>query len=149
MDVVAWSPHLTEERAADAGARLVAKRELFASADVVTLHLVLGAATRRVVGTDELAVMRPEGFLVNTSRAGLVDTPALLDALDRRLIAGAGLDVFDAEPLPVDDPLRTHPRVVATPHLGYVTHGNYRRYFTEAVEDVRAWLSGDPVRRLA
>jgi phosphoglycerate dehydrogenase-like enzyme len=149
MDVVAWSPHLTAERAEAGGALLAAKDELFTTADVVSLHLVLSDSTRHVVGAGQLALMKESAYLVNTSRAGLVDTAALLDALDRGTIAGAGLDVYDVEPLPADDPLRTHERVLGLPHLGYVTEGNYRRFFTEAVEDVRAWRTGDPVRVLA
>lgn len=148
MDVVAWSPHLTEERAAAAGARLVEKQTLFAESDVVSLHLVLAGATRGIIGTAELDAMRESAYLVNTSRSGLVDSAALLTALDDGRIAGAGLDVFDTEPLPAGDPLRTHPRVVATPHLGYVTHGNYRQYFSEAVEDIAAWQAGAPIRVL-
>ncbi|MEV7430135.1 D-2-hydroxyacid dehydrogenase family protein [Nocardioides sp. NPDC092400] len=148
MDVVAWSPHLTAERAAAAGVRAVGKEELIASADVVTLHLVLGPGTHRTLGADELARMRPTAYLVNTARAGLVDTDALLAALDAGGIAGAGLDVHDTEPLPADHPVRTHPRVLATPHLGYVTADNYRTFFTEAAEDVAAWLAGEPVRVL-
>jgi len=148
MDVVAWSPHLTEERATAAGARLVSKDELFGGSDVVSLHLVLSESTRGIVGAADIAAMRPAAYLVNTSRAGLVDSDALLDAVDRQLIAGVGLDVFDQEPLPEGDRLRTHPHVLATPHLGYVTRGNYRTFFTEAVEDVAAWLAGEPVRVL-
>ncbi len=148
MDVAAWSPHLDEERAAAAGARLVSKAELFAGSDVVSLHMVLADSTRGIVGVGELASMRPTAYLVNTSRAGLVDGPALVDALRTGGIAGAGLDVHDVEPLPLDDELRTLPNVLATPHLGYVTQGNYRTYFTDAVEDVAAWLAGDPVRIL-
>ncbi len=148
MDVVAWSPHLTDARAAAAGARLVTKPELFESSDVVSLHLVLAEATRGIVGAAELDLMRRSAYLVNTSRAGLVDTRALLDALGRQGIAGVGLDVFDEEPLPGDHPLRSHPDVLATPHLGYVTRDNYRTYFTEAVEDIAAWLVGEPIRVL-
>lgn len=148
MDVVAWSPHLTEERAAAGGARLVGRDQLFELADVLSIHLVLAASTRGIVGERELGLVRPASYLVNTSRAGLVDTPALLRALDDGRLAGAALDVFDTEPLPADDRLRDHPRVLATPHLGYVTEDNYRRFFTEAVEDVAAWLAGEPVRLL-
>jgi phosphoglycerate dehydrogenase-like enzyme len=149
MDVAAWSPHLTPDRASAADARLVSKEELFAGSDVVSLHLVLAAATRGIVGAAELGAMRRSAYLVNTSRAGLVDTPALVDALRSGRIAGAGLDVYDVEPVPPDHELRSLPNVLATPHLGYVTEGNYRTYFTEAVEDVAAWLAGDPVRVLA
>lgn len=149
MDVVAWSPHLTAERAEAEGARLVGKRELFASADVVTLHLVLSDSTRGVVGAEELAAMRSTAYLVNTARAGLVDTGALLDALAAGTIAGAGIDVHDEEPLPARHPLLALPNVIALPHLGYVTEGNYRRFFGEAVEDVAAWRAGEPVRVLA
>ncbi|MCW2853774.1 MAG: hypothetical protein JWM84_3438 [Nocardioides sp.] len=149
MDVVAWSPHLTDERAAAAGARRAGSLvELMGASDVVTLHLVLSETTRGLVGGAELAAMRPAARLVNTSRAGLVDTDALVEALRTGRIAGAGLDVFDEEPLPLDHPLRSLPQVLATPHLGYVSAGNYRTYFTEAVEDVAAWRAGEPVRLL-
>lgn len=148
MDVVAWSPHLTEQRAVDGGARLVGRDELLATADVLSIHLVLAATTRGIVGARELDLLRPSSYLVNTSRAGLVDTAALLRALDAGRLAGAAVDVFDTEPLPAGDPLRDHPRVLATPHLGYVTQDNYRRFFTEAVADVAAWLAGEPVRVL-
>ena len=148
MEVVAWSPHLTEERATAGGARLVSKGDLFAASDVVSLHLVLSAATRGLVGAAEIGAMGTTAYLVNTSRAGLVDTDALLAALDAGRLRGAGLDVFDIEPLPLEDRLRTHPRVLATPHLGYVTEANYRRFFTQAVEDIAAWQARSPLRVL-
>lgn len=148
MDVVAWSPNLTEERAASAGVRRVERRGLFEAADVVTLHLVLGGTTRGVVGTAELAAMRPTAFLVNTARAGLVDEDALAAALVSGRIAGAGLDVFSAEPLPADHPLRSAPNTVLTPHLGYATRENYAVFYADAVEDAVSWARGEPVRRL-
>lgn len=149
MDVLAWSEHLTPGRAADAGARLAAnKEELLSRSDFVSLHLVLSERTRGLLGEPELRAMRPHAFLVNTSRAALVDRPALLRALREGWIAGAGLDVFDTEPLPADDPLRSLPNVLATPHLGYVTEQNYRTFYAHAVEDIAAFLSGEPVRRL-
>ncbi|MFF0475080.1 D-2-hydroxyacid dehydrogenase family protein [Streptomyces sp. NPDC004284] len=149
MEVTAWSPNLTEERAAEHGARLAKdKRDLFATSDFVSLHLVLSERTRGLVGEPELRAMRPSAYLVNTSRAGLVDGGALLRALREGWIAGAGLDVYETEPLPADDPLRTLPNVLALPHLGYVTEGNYGRYFGEAVEDIEAFLAGAPVREL-
>lgn len=149
MDVVAWSPHLTDARCAEVGVRRATELpELLAEADVTTLHLVLGERTRGIIGRDELAAMKPTAHLVNTSRAGLVDTDALIDALRSGAVAGAGLDVFDEEPLPADHPLRTMPNVLATPHLGYVTRGNYGRYFEGAVADIAAWRAGSPVRLL-
>ncbi|MEX0169828.1 D-2-hydroxyacid dehydrogenase family protein [Streptomyces sp. LMG1-1-1.1] len=149
MDVVAWSRNLTEERAAEHGARLAKdKLDLFASSDFVSLHLVLSDRTRGLVGEPELRAMRPSAYLVNTSRAGLVDGEALVRALREGRIAGAGLDVYDTEPLPADDPLRTLPNVLALPHLGYVTEANYAQYFGEAVEDIEAFLAGTPVREL-
>ena len=150
MDVVGWSPHLDAERAAEAGVRLAAsKRELLESADVVTLHLKLAESTRHVIDAGDLAAMRRGAVLVNTARAGLVDTDALVAALEQGRIAGAGLDVYDEEPLPPDHPLRTLPNVLALPHLGYVTRANYRTFFTEVVQDVAAWLAGEPIRVLA
>jgi len=149
MDVVAWSQHLTAERAAEVGVRLAgSKEELLASSDVVSVHLVLGERTRGLIGAPELALMKSSALLVNTSRAAIVDRTALVAALREGRIAGAGLDVFDVEPLPADDELRTLPTVLATPHLGYVTQRNYTGFFTEAVEDIAAFLAGDPVRRL-
>ena len=149
MDVVAWSQHLTDERAAEVGVRRAERLpELLAQSGVVTLHLVLSDRTRGLVGADELEVMRRSAYLVNTARAGLVDTPALVAALVAGEIAGAGLDVYDEEPLPADHLLRTLPNVLGTPHLGYVTEANYRAYFTGVVEDIAAWQAGHPIRRL-
>lgn len=149
MDVTAWSRNLTAERTEPEGVRLAGSlRELLADSDVVSIHLVLSDRTRGLVDADALARMRPTAYLVNTSRAGIVDTTALVDALRNRRIAGAGLDVFDTEPLPGDHPLRTMPNVLATPHLGYVTRDNYATYYREVVEDIEAFLAGSPVRVL-
>lgn len=146
MDVVAWSQHLTDERAAEVGVRRVTKDELFATADVLTVHLVLSDRTRGLVGRDELARMKHSALLVNTSRGPIVDEPALVEALTGGTIGGAALDVFDREPLPQDHPLRAAPRTVLTPHLGYVTEKTYEVFYREAVEDVAAYLAGQPVR---
>ncbi|MFD3608738.1 D-2-hydroxyacid dehydrogenase family protein [Streptomyces atroolivaceus] len=149
MDVVAWSENLTPERAEQAGARLAAsKEELLGAGDFVSVHLVLSERTRGLLGAKELGLMRPGSYLVNTSRAAIVDQDALLDALRRGAIAGAGVDVFDVEPLPADHPMRSAPRLLATPHLGYVSQANYAAYYGDAVEDIRAYLDGRPVRRL-
>ena len=136
MDVVAWSQHLTAERAADVGVRLVGKDELLADSDVVTIHLVLGDRTRGLIGAAELATMKPSAYLVNTSRGPIVDHDALVAALRDGTIAGAGLDVFDVEPLPVDDPLRALPNTVLTPHTGYVVEQCYDVFYREIVEDI-------------
>jgi phosphoglycerate dehydrogenase-like enzyme len=150
MDVVAWSQHLSRERIDELGVTLAPSLvELLATSDVVSIHLALGERTRSLLGRDELARMRPSAFLVNTSRSAIVDGPALVDALVQGRIAGAGLDVFDREPLPADDVLRTLPTVLATPHLGYVAVDNYRTYFREAVEDIAAFLAGTPIRTLS
>ncbi|MFD0401484.1 D-2-hydroxyacid dehydrogenase family protein [Kitasatospora sp. NPDC127121] len=149
MDVLAWSQNLTDERAAEVGVRRAAgKEELLSGADFVSIHLALGERTRGLLGEAELALMKPEAYLVNTSRAVIVDQDALLAALTGGRIAGAAVDVFDVEPLPADHPLRTAPRLLATPHLGYVSRDNYRRYYGEAVEDIAAYLAGEPIRRL-
>ena len=149
MEVTAWSPNLTEERAAEAGVRAAAsKEELLAESDFVSIHLALGDRSRGLVGAPELALMKPTAYLVNTSRAAIVDQDALLAALHEGGIAGAGVDVFDVEPLPADHPMRTAPRLLATPHLGYVSRDNYRTYYGQAVEDILAFLDGTPVRRL-
>jgi phosphoglycerate dehydrogenase-like enzyme len=148
MDVVAWSPNLTPERAQEGGARCVDKRELFATSDVISVHLILSARTRNVVDADSIAAMKPTAFLVNTSRAGLVDQDALMDALRNKRIAGAGLDVFPVEPLPADDPVRRLDNVVLTPHLGYVSEDNFKVFYANALEAVKAWAAGSPIRVL-
>ena len=148
MDVVAWSQNLDETRAADVGAHAVSKEELFATSDVLTLHYKLSERSRGLVSADELALMKPTSIFINTSRAGLVDMEALQEALAEGRIRGAGIDVYDTEPLPLDHPLRSTPRTVLTPHLGYVTDDTYRIFFTQAVEDIAAWMAGEPVRQL-
>jgi phosphoglycerate dehydrogenase-like enzyme len=146
MDVVAWSQNLTDERAAEHGVRRVEREELFATADVVTVHLLWSKRTRGLIGADDFALMKHTAVFINTSRGPIVQTQALVDALTDGTIAGAGLDVYDQEPLPPDSPLRTLPRTVLTPHLGYVTRGTYEVFYGEAVEDVAAFLAGKPVR---
>lgn len=149
MNVLAWSEHLTPERAIAADAELSAdKHDLLRRSDFVSIHLALSDRTRGLLGEQELRAMNPHAYLINTSRAAIVDEQALLLALRERWIAGAGLDVFHTEPLPTDDPLRTLPNVLATPHLGYVTDRNYRTFYTNAVEDIAAYLDGTPVRLL-
>ncbi|KND26560.1 D-2-hydroxyacid dehydrogenase family protein [Streptomyces anulatus] len=149
MDVLAWSQNLTKERTDEVGATLAASKEdLLASSDFVSVHLALGDRTRGLIGAAELALMRPTAYLVNTSRAAIVDTDALLAALRAGAMAGAATDVFDIEPLPAGHPVRTAPRLLATPHLGYVSRANYETYYGQAVENIRAFLDGQPVRRL-
>jgi phosphoglycerate dehydrogenase-like enzyme len=148
MDVVAWSQNLQPEHAAELGVRAVPKQELFATSDVVTVHLALSERTRGVIGADELAAMRPSAYLVNTSRGPLIDEVALIDALRTGSIAGAGLDVFDVEPLPLGHPLRTLPNTVLTPHVGYVTTATYERWWLQVVEDIRSWAEGVALRVL-
>jgi phosphoglycerate dehydrogenase-like enzyme len=146
MEVLAWSQNLTAARAAEVGATLVAKDELLARSDVVSIHLVLSDRTRGLVGARELASMKRTAHLVNTSRGPIVDEAALVAALRAGTIAGAGLDVYDDEPLTLDHPLRNLPNTVITPHLGYVTDEGYRIFYGQALEDVKAWLGGQPVR---
>lgn len=149
MRVTAWSRHLTKERADEVGVQLAAsKEELLAAGDFVSVHLALGDRTRGLLGPAELALLKPTAYLINTSRAAIVDQDALLTALHEGRIAGAGLDVFDTEPLPADHPIRTAPRLLATPHLGYVSHANYTTYYGQAVENIQAYLAGSPVRQL-
>jgi phosphoglycerate dehydrogenase-like enzyme len=149
MNVIAWSQNLTADVANTAGARLVDKMTLFRESDVVTIHLVLSPRSRGLVGETELNAMKPTAYLINTARGPIVDEAALVAALRARRIAGAGLDVFDQEPLPADHPLRALDNVLLTPHLGYVTADNYRGMYTEAVEDIRAFLDGKPIRVIA
>jgi len=148
MEVLAWSQNLDAERAGRAGAKRVERDALLARSDVVTIHLVLSERTRGLIGERELARMKPTAFLVNTSRGPIVDEAALAAALTRGTIAGAGIDVYDAEPIGPDHPLLAAPSTVLTPHLGYVTRESYSAYFRGAVEDIAAWRRGAPVRVL-
>ena len=149
MRVLAWSPRLTPERCAEVGVTHAGSLDnLLRESDVVSLHVTLNEGSRGLLGARELALMKPDAYLVNTSRGPLVDEQALLAALKEKRIAGAGLDVFDREPLPADHPLRRLDNVVATPHLGYVTLEGYRIFYGQAVEDIAGWLAGKPVRVL-
>jgi D-3-phosphoglycerate dehydrogenase len=146
MKVIAWSPNLTPEKCAAAGVGYATKEELFRNSDIVTIHMKLSPRSKGIVGAAEFALMKPTAYLVNTSRGPLVDEAAMIDALRGNKIAGAGLDVFDIEPLPLDHPLRKLDNTVLTPHLGYVTEDVYRIFFRDTVENIRAFLDGKPVR---
>ncbi len=146
MKVIAWSQNLTPERCQELGVGYVGKDDLFRQSDFITIHNVLSARSRGMVGAKEFDLMKPSAFLINTSRGPIVDEAALLAALRDKKIAGAGLDTFDTEPLPLDHPLRKMDNVVLTPHLGYVSEQNYKHYFAGVVEDIRGFLDGKPVR---
>jgi phosphoglycerate dehydrogenase-like enzyme len=146
MKVIAWSQNLTPEKCQEAGVDYVSKEDLFRQADFITIHVILSQRTRGLVGAKELGLMKPSAYIINTSRGPIIEEAALLSVLREKKIAGAGLDVFDVEPLPVDHPLRKLDNVVLTPHLGYVSMQNYRAYFGGVVEDIRAFLDGKPVR---
>ena len=148
MNVIAWSPNLTSEKASDAGAELVSKEELFRRADWVTVHLVLSERTRDLIGAAELGWMKRTAWLVNTSRGPLVNESALLAVLESRTIAGAALDVYDVEPLAAEHPFRTLANVIPSPHIGYVTEATYRLFFNDTIENIQGWLGGRPVRVL-
>ena len=149
MEVLAWSQNLDPAVAEQAHARAVSKEELFSASDVVTVHYKLSPRSTGLVGAAELALMKPSAFLVNTSRGPIVDGAALLAALRSGSIAGAALDVYDTEPLPLSDPLRTAPNVILTPHLGYVTEDCYQVFYADAAEDIVAFAKGAPVRVLS
>jgi phosphoglycerate dehydrogenase-like enzyme len=140
MDVVAWSENLTPARAQAGGARYVSKEELFRTADIVTIHLVLSSRTRGLIGRSELFAMKPSALLVNTSRGPIVDEAALIEALQANAIQGAAIDVFDREPLPPEHPFRTLPSVLPTPHIGYVTDDLYRVFYQDTVANITSWL---------
>jgi phosphoglycerate dehydrogenase-like enzyme len=146
MKVIAWSQNLTPEKCKEAGVEYASKEDLFRQADFITIHVILSQRTRGLVGAKELGLMKPSAYIINTSRGPIIDEPALLAALRDKKIAGAGLDVFDVEPLPTDHPLRTLDNAVLTPHLGYVSMQNYRAYYGGVVDDIRAFLDGKPVR---
>jgi phosphoglycerate dehydrogenase-like enzyme len=146
MKVIAWSQNLTPEKCAAAGVGYVGKDDLFRQSDFISIHVVLSQRSRGLVGKNEIGLMKPSAYLINTSRGPIIDEAAMLAALRDKSIAGAGLDVFDVEPLPLDHPLRKMDNVVITPHLGYVSTQNYRHYFTGVVEDIRGFLDGKQVR---
>ncbi len=146
MEVIAWSQNLTEEAAAEVGVRRVDKAALFAQADVISIHLVLSDRTRGLIGARELGLMKPSAYLINTSRGPLVEEAALIEALRSKQIAGAGIDVYDAEPPAPDHPLRSLPNVTLSPHLGYVTRETLHAFYSDTVEAVEAWLAGAPIR---
>jgi D-3-phosphoglycerate dehydrogenase len=146
MKVIAWSQNLTPEKCAEAGVGYVSKDDLFRQSDFISIHVVLSQRSRGLVGAAEIGLMKPSAYLINTSRGPIIDEAAMLSALREKKIAGAGLDVFDVEPLPLDHPLRKMDNVVITPHLGYVSTQNYRHYFAGVVEDIRSFLDGKPVR---
>jgi len=149
MKVIAWSQNLNPERCASAGVEFApSKKALLRAADIVSLHVVLSERTRGLIGREEFALMKPSAYLINTARGPIVDETALIAALRDKRIAGAGLDVYDIEPLPADHPLRTLDNVVLSPHLGYVTAENFRTCYAGVVEDIRAFLDGKPIRLL-
>jgi D-3-phosphoglycerate dehydrogenase len=149
MKVIAWSPNLTPDRCKEVGVTYASKEELFATADVITIHVVLSQRSRGLVGREDLARMKPTAYLVNTSRGPIVDEQALLETMQQKKIAGAGVDVFSVEPLPVDHPFRRLDNMVLTPHLGYVSVDSLRAHYGQMVDTIEAWLKGAPPRRLA
>ena len=148
MNIIAWSQNMTAERAEECQATLVDKQTLFKNADILSVHLVLSDRSRGIVAAPELALMKPTAFLVNISRGPIVDEKALVDALQRKAIAGAALDTFDVEPLPIDHPLFKTPNTLICPHLGYVTEESYRAFYAGVIENIRAFTSGEPVRMI-
>jgi phosphoglycerate dehydrogenase-like enzyme len=149
MNVIAWSPNLTPEKCEEAGVGYASKEELFATADIVTVHVVLSQRSRGLVGASDLARMKPTSYLVNTARGPIVDEMALLETLQQRKIAGAAIDVFSVEPLPVNHPFRELDNIVLTPHLGYVTAESFHNHYSQMVEGIDAWFKGEVLRRLA
>jgi D-3-phosphoglycerate dehydrogenase len=149
MNVIAWSANLTPEKCAEAGVTYASKEDLFKNADVITIHVVLGPRSRGLVGREDLARMKPTAYIVNTARGPIIDEAALLEVLQQKKIAGAGIDVFPVEPLPLDHPFRKLDNMVITPHLGYATAEVFGGHYTQMVEGIDAWIKGEPVRRLA
>ncbi|AZF27068.1 D-2-hydroxyacid dehydrogenase family protein [Pseudomonas sp. R2-60-08W] len=148
MRVIAWSENLTPQRAAESGVTWVSKRELFEQADILTIHLVLSERSRGLVDAQALSWMKPSARLVNTARGPIVDEQALVEALSSGRLAGAALDVYSQEPLPLEHPFRLLPNVLATPHVGYVSEQNYHQFYQQMIEDIQAWTNGVPIRVL-
>ena len=149
MNVIAWSPNLTAERCKEVGVTYATKEELFSIADIITIHVVLSDRSRGLVGAADLARMKPTSFIVNSARGPIVDEMALLETLQQRKIAGAAIDVFSVEPLPVNHPFRELDNIVLTPHLGYVTAESFHNHYSQMVEGIDGWFKGEPVRKLA
>jgi D-3-phosphoglycerate dehydrogenase len=147
--VIAWSPNLTAERCKEVGVGYATKEELFSTADIITIHVVLSDRSRGLVGAADLARMKPTSFIINTARGPIIDEMALLETLKARKIAGAAVDVFSVEPLPVDHPFRKLDNLMLTPHLGYVTQETFIAHYNQMVEGIDAWSKSEPVRRLA
>jgi phosphoglycerate dehydrogenase-like enzyme len=148
MSIIAWSQNLIPEKATESGARLVTMDELFSNSDILSVHLQLSDRTRGLVGTQELALMKPSAYFINTSRGPIVDRSALIKAIESRTIAGAGFDVYNEEPLLPDDPIRKLDNVILTPHLGFVTRETYTVFYRDAVEDIQAYTNNQPIRLL-
>jgi D-3-phosphoglycerate dehydrogenase len=149
MNVIAWSPNLTPEKCKEVGVTYASKEELFRTADVITIHVVLGPRSRGLVGKEDLLRMKPTAYIVNTARGPIIDEAALLEVLRDKKIAGAGIDVFSVEPLPLDHPFRKLDNMVITPHLGYATEEVFRGHYSQMMEGIDAWFKGEPLRRLA
>jgi phosphoglycerate dehydrogenase-like enzyme len=149
MDVIAWSQNLTDARAAEVGVRRVSRVALFAESDFISVHLVLSERSRGLIGAADFARMKPDAFFINTSRGPIVDAEALLATLRDNRIAGAGIDVYDVEPLPADSVWRLLPNVLATPHIGFVTRQTYEVWYPQMAEDVQAYAAGAPIRPIA
>ena len=147
MNLIAWSQNMTPEAAEAAGAILVSKAQLFERADILTIHLVLSSRTRGMVGAPELERMKPTALLINASRGPIVKEQALISVLKNKRIAGAAIDVFDIEPMPPSHPFRTLDNVLATPHLGYVSHGLYKTFYEDTVSNIRKWLDTHQTRK--
>jgi len=141
MNIIAWSPNLTAEKAAESGAQLVSKEELFKQADFVTIHMVLSDRSRGIVGKEDLSLMKPTAYFINTSRGPLVNEATLIETLQQHKIAGAAIDVFNTEPLPADHPFRKMDNLLATSHVGYVTENTYKLFYTDTVKAVEEWLA--------
>lgn len=148
MTVNAWSQNLTKEQCDAAGVGYMSKEELMATSDVISIHVILSARSRGLITREDIARMKPTSYLINTARGPIVDEDALLEALRAKRIAGAGLDTFSVEPLPIDSPFRKLDNAILTPHLGYATEQGYRRYYGDMVEDILAWMDGKPVRQI-
>ncbi len=145
MNVIAWSQNLTEERCKEVGVKLVTKGDLLRQSDFISIHVQLSPRTEKLIGAGCIALMKSTAYLINTSRGQCVDEDALIAALRDKKIAGAGIDVFSEEPLPLDHPFRKLENVVATPHLGYATIDNYKVFYQGMVKNIRAWLDGNPI----